>query len=336
MPILVTCECGKQFQAKDENVGRQFSCPDCGRDLIVPKAEDDPFGSPLIVDGGGTKTSGKAIASLVLGILSFVCLFFTGLPAVILGAMGLSDIGHSNGRIRGKGLAISGIVLGAVGSLIFGAAVLLALLLPAVQAAREAARRAQCVNNFKQVGLALHNFHDAEGHLPPAAITDPEGKPLLSWRVAILPYIGQETLYKKFKLDEPWDGPNNSKLLDQMPKVYACPSDPKGVASNTRYQGIVGPGTAFDGEKGITFREITDGTSNTLLVAEAKAPVPWSKPDDIDVADVGKGLGSLHPGVANALFADGSVKVIKSSSLPTSIQALSTRAGGETIAPDSY
>src|SRR4249919_3311122 len=103
-------------------------------------------------------------------------------------------------------------------------AVLIALLLPAVQAAREAARRAQCVNNLKQIGLAMHNYHDVKNGLPPSAIVDKQGKPLLSWRVAILPYIEQQPLYDKFKLDEPWDSPNNKDLIQYMPSIYMCPS----------------------------------------------------------------------------------------------------------------
>src|SRR5215216_7139987 len=81
-------------------------------------------------------------------------------------------------------------------------AVLIALLLPAVQAAREAARRVQCVNNLKQIGLGILNFHDQEGHYPPPAITGQDGRPLLSWRVALLPYIGEEALYREFHLGE--------------------------------------------------------------------------------------------------------------------------------------
>ena len=103
-------------------------------------------------------------------------------------------------------------------------AVLIALLLPAVQSAREAARRAQCVNNLKQIGLAMHNYASANGGFPPAAIVDPRGKPLLSWRVAILPYLDANPLYAKFKLDEPWDSPHNKELLKYMPAVYGCPS----------------------------------------------------------------------------------------------------------------
>src|SRR5438477_2970944 len=103
-------------------------------------------------------------------------------------------------------------------------AVLIALLLPAVQSAREAARRAQCVHNLKQIGLAMHNYRSANDAFPMPAITDKNGKPLLSWRVAILPFIEQGELYNKFHTDEPWDSPHNKALLKEMPPTYLCPS----------------------------------------------------------------------------------------------------------------
>src|SRR5206468_6219088 len=135
--------------------------------------------------------------------------------------------------------------------------VLIALLLPAVQAAREAARRAQCVNNLKQIGLAMHNYHSSKDSLPPSAIVDKDGKPLLSWRVAILPYIEQQPLYDKFKLDESWDSPNNRQLLKYMPAVYFCPSTPKSQPFTTPYRGFVGNGAFFEAGRAVRMRDIT-------------------------------------------------------------------------------
>ncbi len=337
MPILVTCECGKQFQAKDENIGRRFNCPNCNREVVVPKPESEAYLEPPLYENIPPRTSGQAIASLVLGVLSFFCTFFTGLPAVILGAMSLSGIGNSKGRLEGKGLAIAGIVTGSIGSLMM-IPVLIALLLPAVQAAREAARRAQCVNNLKQMGLAMHNYASANDRFPPAAIVDSNGKPLLSWRVAILPFIEQQALYEQFKLDEPWDSPNNIKLLDKLPKVFICPSEIAGgpPATTTHYEAIVGPGAAFEGTEGLPIKAFTDGTSNTILVVEAKTAVPWTKPDDVPIDELPATLGSKHPGGINVLFADGSVRFIKTNVSEAVLKAMATRAGGEVISGDQF
>jgi len=99
-----------------------------------------------------------------------------------------------------------------------------ALLLPAVQAARESARRMQGSNNLKQQLLAMHNFHDTHNGFPAAYSTNKDGKPLLSWRVHILPYIEQQPLYNEFKLDEPWDSEHNKKLIAKMPQVFRSPN----------------------------------------------------------------------------------------------------------------
>src|SRR5262249_19251820 len=93
-----------------------------------------------------------------------------------------------------------------------------------IRQAREAARRSQCTNNLKQIGLAMHDYHRAHGTFPPAYSTSPDGKPLLSWRVHILPFLGQKALYDEFHKDEPWDSEHNKTLISRMPAVYTCPS----------------------------------------------------------------------------------------------------------------
>ncbi len=224
------------------------------------------------------------------------------------------------------------------------APVLVALLLPAVQAAREAARRAQCVNNLKQIGLAMHNHHAALDGLPPRAITNAAGKPLLSWRVAILPYIEQQALYEKFKLDEPWDSPHNSELIKYMPQIYMCPSRTGDAKDGqTNYQAFAGEGALFDSRRKVSFARVTDGLSNTLMVVEASTPVTWTKPDDLPfdaaAANPAKplfGAGSSHAGGFNALMGDGSVRFIKSLVSPQVMRALITRAGGEILGADSF
>jgi len=161
------------------------------------------------------------------------------------------------------------------------AGVAIALLLPAVQASREAARRAQCVNNLKQMGLAFHNYHFANEKFP-RQHSQQARQAVAELRVAILPYLAEETLYKKFKLDEPWDSPNNKALLAEMPTVYLCPSRPNPEPGLTSYQGWNGPMAFFGNPKQpASLAAITDGTSNTIAVTEAKTQRPWTKPDDL-------------------------------------------------------
>jgi hypothetical protein len=208
-----------------------------------------------------------------------------------------------------------------------------ALLLPAVQAAREAARRAQCSNNLKQIALAMHNYHTVHNVLPPGLTVSPDGKPLLSWRVLLLPYLNQNSLYEQFKLDEPWDSPNNKPLLAQMPNVFQCPSAPQAGPDKTVYQVLIGPGTLFDKPEGNSFSDVTDGTVNTLMVVESKVPAPWTQPEGLKFTPETpiQGLGSAHAGGFDAAFADGSIKFIKNSIAPNMLDAMATRNGGEVI-----
>ena len=95
------------------------------------------------------------------------------------------------------------------------------LLLPAVQSAREAAFCVVCSNNLKQIAMALHMYNEQYGSFPPAYIADENGNPKHGWRVLILPFLDEQALYDKYDFDEPWNGPNNSKLADSMPPVYS-------------------------------------------------------------------------------------------------------------------
>ena len=214
------------------------------------------------------------------------------------------------------------------------AGVAIALLLPAVQSAREAARRAQCVNNLKQIGVAMHNYHDANGRFP-AAITDSNGRPLLGWRVALLPYLEEQDLYAEFRLDEPWDSPHNRALVDRMPRVFSCPSRPDPEPGRTGYRIAEGPGASFPGPDGIRIRDIIDGTSLTVAVFESDQGATWTQPGGLPLpAEAGDDplpLGSFHPGGVNALFFDGSVRFLPESAEQTILRALLTPAGMEQV-----
>jgi hypothetical protein len=215
--------------------------------------------------------------------------------------------------------------------------ILAGLMLPAIQKTREAAGRVQSMNNLKQMSLAMLNMADSnQGVMPAAAIYSKEGKPLLSWRVAILPYLEHADLYKQFHLDEPWDSEHNKKLLAKMPKVYLSPDGEVG-GTMTHYRVFHGPGAAFEGKEGAKFpASFTDGTSNTILIVEAQDAVPWTKPDELPF-DPKKEVSPL--GIKNnpyflAALADGSVQTIQKTIGKETLKAAITRNGGEVLGPD--
>jgi hypothetical protein len=199
-------------------------------------------------------------------------------------------------------------------------------------------------NNLKQLLIALHNLHDANNELPPAAICDRAGRPLLSWRVAILPYIEQEALYKQFKIEEPWDSPHNKTLIEKMPLTFTVEGKSAGPSGTTHYQAIVGPGTAWEvqpqlggpfGRRGLRLPAFTDGTSMTIMLAEAADPVVWSKPEDVTFD--GKQLprfGGVVKNGFNVGLADGSVTFVRQSVDPANLRFALTRNGGEVLPND--
>ena len=210
--------------------------------------------------------------------------------------------------------------------------VLIALLLPTVQSAREAARRAQSMNNMKQLGLAFHNYHDTYKKFPGSTNLGPDGKTVHSWRVAVLPFVDQNELYKQYKLDEPWDSEHNKQLVEKMPAVFRSPSATNGQ-NFPSYFGLTGPSAGLGDGNGEKMRNFTDGTSNTILLVGAERDIPWTKPEDIPF-DPEKDLpkfGGHHQGGFLALFADGSVRLIESTIDKDALKALLTRNGREVV-----
>ena len=224
---------------------------------------------------------------------------------------------------------------------------LVGILGPAVQAAREAGRRTQCVKNLEKIGLAMQSYHQEYSCFPPSFIPDENGKPKHSWRVLLLPFLGEQGLYAQYCFDEPWNGPKNMVLDRKMPGVYHCPSDSTPSLSQTSYAMIVGPHTISDGPTARRMSDIKDGPANTIMVAEAaKTGINWMEPRDLDAPkmdfctravekDLQRNTCEIfrsHDAVANVLFCDGSVRTLANESVnPKELEAMMTIDGSETV-----
>jgi len=203
----------------------------------------------------------------------------------------------------------------------------------AVEQVRNAAQRMESANNLKQLSMAMHAYHDTYKHFPPAAMRGKDGKPLLSWRVLLLPYLEQDSLYKQFHLDEPWDSEHNKKLLPKMPKIYAPVLDKKTEANTTFYQVFSGPDAGFEGERGLRVTDFQDGTSNTALIIEGGEAVPWTKPADLpyDAKQPLPKLGGLFKDRIHCALADGSVMTLKRNFVEQAMRRLIERNDGQII-----
>jgi hypothetical protein len=219
-----------------------------------------------------------------------------------------------------------------------------ACLAPAVQSGprpRVSAWRNGCFDNMKQIVMAMHLYHDAHGHFPPAYVADEFGRPMHSWRVLLLPYLEEKKKYDAYRWDEPWNGPNNSKLAE-CPEIFHCPSDPAVKTSPmTSYVVVSGPGTAFPGAATTSFQDFRrDGTSKSILIVEvANSGIHWMEPRDLNLqqmaatinAQAGQGISSCHNGGAVCALADSSVHFLSETLSAQELRAMLTIDGGETV-----
>lgn len=191
---------------------------------------------------------------------------------------------------------------------------LIAALQVPLEMARQDARRSHSMNNLKRIGIAMHLYQDKYKQFPTPASYDASGRPLLSWRVHLLPFLDQEDLYKRFHLDEPWDSEHNRQLIAEMPPVYRSPMLGDAEAGRTSYVVPVGEGTMFPGGKGTTFKDVPDGMSNTIMAVEVdpEKAVVWTSPEDLpfDPAQPARGLGGPYPAGVEALVGDGAIRMI--------------------------
>jgi prepilin-type processing-associated H-X9-DG protein len=193
-------------------------------------------------------------------------------------------------------------------------------------------------DKVKAIALALENYESVYKSFPAAYTVDKGGKPLLSWRVLILPYLEQDALYKKFRLNEPWDSEHNKKLISKMPPAFNCPVSKLRDTGKTNYLAVRGEKAVFPGNTSVSLEDIQDGPANTIMVVEVpdEKPVVWTQPEDFryDEQNPLKGLVGLHPGLFIAGFADGHVEVMSDTIKPPTLKALFTRSGNEPLRAD--
>ena len=225
------------------------------------------------------------------------------------------------------------IVLGIIG-------ILIALLIPANRSARHAAYRAQCMNNLKQIALALLNYEHAHGALPPAYTVDATGRLLHSWRTLILPYLEQESLYQTIDLSKPWNDPANAKALETSISVFRCPLA-VGPQNTTTYLAIASPNGCLNLNEPRRLAEITDAHASTLMVIEAgeEHAVPWMAPVDANeslVLNLGPATKLHHAGGMNACSVDGRVTFLKASTPLSVRRALISISGNDNKFADQW
>jgi hypothetical protein len=216
----------------------------------------------------------------------------------------------------------------------------LRLYAPALHQVRELSARNASATNLRQLVEAMHAYHGEHGCFPPAATYSRDGRPLLSWRVLLLPYLSNgryRRLYNEFQLDKPWDSPDNLIRMRYMPAVYApVGDDVKAALDTTYYQVFTGPTTPFPEKGRMTIVGIRDGDANTVLITEAAEPVPWTQPRDIPY-DPSKPLPKLGGQFSNGFFAalaNQTVRFLPRSLSETTLRAVITPAGRDTVGPD--
>jgi hypothetical protein len=205
---------------------------------------------------------------------------------------------------------------------------------------QEAAIAVQSKNNLKQIGRAMHDYHDAFKRFPNAVSPEDTDQPLLSWRVQLLPYLDQVELFRKFHMNEPWDSPHNLPLAAEMPDIFRIPGSSV-EDGQTCYVALRGPGTAFSTDgKATRLRDIMDGSSNTIMIVEAgpQSAVAWTRPDDLnfDPAKPREGLFGMRPAGFLAVLCDGTVLTVRNALDDETLRRFAIRNDKQIIDPAAF
>ncbi|MBD3676475.1 MAG: DUF1559 domain-containing protein [Planctomycetaceae bacterium] len=251
---------------------------------------------------------------------------------------------YDNRPAAGQKSNILVIILILIGAMILGCGgILIALLLPAVEQGREAARRSMSKNNLKQIGLAMHNYHDVYGVLPPGAILSEHGTAHQGWEYSILPFVDQAPLFNQIDSDLPWNSPQNISLYKYEVEVYLNPAlEQRSDTAGFGYAHYAGNSHIFEPNRSWSFSEVADGLSNTLMAGEVKDNLmPWGAPGNVrdPALGINKGpdtFGSPFQGGAQFLLMDGSVRFLSENIDPAALKALATPAGEEDMSRFRY
>lgn len=303
MPFHFTCPyCFNKTLVDDSVVGESGPCINCGKAVTVtaPELEQPENAHPV-------KTA--YVRAEKLNNKNIVAMW----------------------AVRGVALLVLTITLGSIVVFLFA---------PVVSDLKLRRDSIACMNNASQIVAALSAYASDYGTYPPPVIYDSAGKPMHSWRVLVLPYLGEDALHAQYDFDEPWDSQQNAALLASCPEVYISPPNRARSVSESSYMLITGQGTAFPASGPVRPSQIIDGLANTLLVVEVQNTIyEWTRPMDINFskmnARIGAGgansLGGSHNNGAAGAFANGDPAWLRSDIDPNILDSLITINGSEPV-----
>lgn len=187
--------------------------------------------------------------------------------------------------------------------------------------------------------MAVANYHDTYGSFPPAYLADENGVPIHSWRVLLLPFLDGSELYGQYDFGEPWDGPNNRKLIANMPTVFGFHSRSDLADGTTNYLAVVGEQTVWPSTGAMGYEHVGDGTGTTILIVENEgAGIFWTEPRDLDFDTMVFDLKAESAASISSIYAPPAILTVDSQVLkldlehsPASVRALLTANGGEHV-----
>jgi len=320
MSYLFTCShCQTKTLVDDQYSGQTGQCVTCGAEIRLPDfAPREPARAP---HSAGSPSNPRA-------------------------PWGSASQGPLLRRLVAAAVLLVVIFCGAVALVRYGG--------PAVTSIQTNRVRTQGVRNVERIVAALNAYAADHGTYPPPLVRRADGTPMHSWRVLILPYLGQQSLFNEYDLSQPWDSPQNYELTSRVPAVYR-PVQSSGYGMTAAYFLITGPGTLFPpappGDPASAFLSlgpsgISDDPAQTLLVVEAElAPggfTPWTEPTDLDITTMqgvigsnpGREIGGITPGGAIVATVDGRGHFLDERTSPATVMALITVAGSEPLPDD--